>query len=148
MQVFSLMYAIKCFRVMACLGFQLVGGYIKSQALPFSCQFFQNSFVRESFLHNQTRFLFAHGDYYIATVYIHYVFFPSLQFNSRKIALYCLMLKATYFSWFLVLGFLLLLVLLLLLLLILLLLLEGACAVTPLPTNRAEIKGVGKSKTK
>jgi hypothetical protein len=32
--------------------------------------------------------------------YIHYVFFPFFQFNSRKIVLYCLMLKATDFSWF------------------------------------------------
>jgi hypothetical protein len=28
------------------------------------------------------------------------VFFPSFQFNSKKIALYHLMLKTTNFSWF------------------------------------------------
>jgi hypothetical protein len=27
----------------------------------------------------------AHGSYYMAIVYIHYILFPSLQFNSRKI---------------------------------------------------------------
>jgi len=35
----------------------------------------------------------------MATVYIHYIFFPSFQFNSRKIALCYLMLKVTNFSW-------------------------------------------------
>jgi hypothetical protein len=35
----------------------------------------------ESFLHNQTRFLDAHGGYYTATIYIHYIFFPSFLFN-------------------------------------------------------------------
>ncbi len=34
-------------------------------------QFFQNSFVRESFPHNQTGFLDVHGSYYMATIYIH-----------------------------------------------------------------------------
>jgi hypothetical protein len=37
MYVFRLLYAIMCFRVMACLGFQLVDGFIKGQVLPFSC---------------------------------------------------------------------------------------------------------------
>jgi len=36
MYVFKLLYAIRCFRVMACLGFQLVDNSIKGQALPFS----------------------------------------------------------------------------------------------------------------
>ncbi len=84
MYVLRLLYTIRCFRVMACLGLQLVGGCIKGQALPFSCQFFQNSFVRESFFHSQIGFLDAHDDYYKATVYIHYVFFPSLQFNIHE----------------------------------------------------------------
>jgi hypothetical protein len=53
----------------------------------------------ESFFHSQTGFLDAHGGYYMAIVYIHYLFFPSFQFNSRKIAPYCLMLKAVNFSW-------------------------------------------------
>jgi len=46
--------------------------------MKFSC------FVKESFLHSQTRFLDVHDDYYMATIYIHYVFFLSFQFNSRK----------------------------------------------------------------
>jgi hypothetical protein len=37
MYVLRLLYAIRCFRVMVCLGFQLVDDCIKSQALPFSC---------------------------------------------------------------------------------------------------------------
>jgi hypothetical protein len=44
-----------------------------------------------------------------------------------------------FFPGFEFLGFLLLLVLLLL---------EGACAITPLPTNKAGIRGAGKGKTK
>jgi hypothetical protein len=35
--VLRLLYAIRCFRVVACLRFQLVGDYIKGQALPFFC---------------------------------------------------------------------------------------------------------------
>jgi len=35
----------------------------------------------------------------MATIYIHYVFFPSFQFNSRKTPFYCLMLKVANFSW-------------------------------------------------
>jgi hypothetical protein len=35
----------------------------------------------------------------MAIVYIHYVFFLSFQFNSRKTALYYLLLKVTNFSW-------------------------------------------------
>jgi len=34
---FRLLYVIRCFRVMACLGFQLVDICIKGQVLPFSC---------------------------------------------------------------------------------------------------------------
>jgi len=34
--------------------------------------------------------------------YIHYVFFPFFEFNFRKTTFCCLMLKAAYFSWFLV----------------------------------------------
>jgi len=34
--VIRLLYGIRCFRVMVCLGFQLVNDYIKGQALPFS----------------------------------------------------------------------------------------------------------------
>jgi len=37
MYVFRLLYTIKCFRVIACLGFQFVDDCIKGQALPFSC---------------------------------------------------------------------------------------------------------------
>jgi hypothetical protein len=37
MYILKLLYDIRCFKVMACLGFQLVDGYIKGQALPFSC---------------------------------------------------------------------------------------------------------------
>ncbi len=36
----------------------------------------------------------------MATVYIHYIFFPSFQFDSKKTSLCHLMLKATDFSWF------------------------------------------------
>jgi hypothetical protein len=36
MYVIKLLYIIRCFRIMACLGFQLVDGSIKGQALPFS----------------------------------------------------------------------------------------------------------------
>jgi hypothetical protein len=45
-------------------------------------------------------FLNAHGGYYTATIYIHYMFIPSLQFNSRKTLLCCLMLKAIDLFWF------------------------------------------------
>jgi hypothetical protein len=41
----------------------------------------------------------AHGGHYTTTVYIPYVFFLSLQFNSRKNTLCCLMLKVAYFFW-------------------------------------------------
>jgi len=34
MYVLRLLYVITCFKVMACLGFQLVDGCIKGQALP------------------------------------------------------------------------------------------------------------------
>jgi hypothetical protein len=51
------------------------------------------------------------------------------------------MLKTTNFFGFEFLGF-------FLLLMLLLLLLEGACVVTPLPTNKAGIGKVGKNKTK
>jgi hypothetical protein len=37
MYIFKLLYAIRCFMVMDCLGFQFIGNYIKGQALPFSC---------------------------------------------------------------------------------------------------------------
>jgi hypothetical protein len=37
MYILRLLYTIKCFRVMACLGFQLIDGCIKGQALPFFC---------------------------------------------------------------------------------------------------------------
>ncbi len=100
MYVLRLLYAIRCFRVMACLRFKLVDSYIKGQIFPFSCQFFQNSFVRESFFHSQTEFLDVHDGYYTATIYIHYVFFSYLQFNSRKTTFYHLMLKVVDFSWF------------------------------------------------
>ncbi len=40
MYIFILLYVIRCFNVMACLGFQLVDDYIKGQVLPFSCYFF------------------------------------------------------------------------------------------------------------
>jgi hypothetical protein len=53
----------------------------------------------ENFLHCQTRFLNAHDNYYTTIVYIHYIFFPSYQFNSRKIVLCHLMLKVTNFPW-------------------------------------------------
>jgi len=36
MYILRLLYAIRCFRVMACLRFQLVGSSIESQVLPFS----------------------------------------------------------------------------------------------------------------
>jgi len=75
------------------------------------------------------------------------MFFPFLQLNSRKTTLCCLMLKATDFFWLWVFEFL-LLVLLLLVLLLLLLLLKGACAVTPLLTNRAGVEGARKNETK
>jgi hypothetical protein len=52
----------------------------------------------ESFFHSQKGFLDAHDGYYMATIYIHYTFFHSFQFNFRKIALYCLMLKVVDFS--------------------------------------------------
>jgi len=32
--VFRLLYAIRCFRVIACLGFQFVDSYIKGQIFP------------------------------------------------------------------------------------------------------------------
>jgi hypothetical protein len=35
--ILRLVYTIRCFKVMACLGFQLVDGSIKGQVLPFSC---------------------------------------------------------------------------------------------------------------
>jgi len=35
MYVLRLLCVIMCFKVMACLGFQLVNGYIKGQVLPF-----------------------------------------------------------------------------------------------------------------
>jgi hypothetical protein len=60
---------------------------------------FLESFVRESFLHSQNGFLDAHGGYYMVTIYIHYIFFSFLKFNSRKTALCHLMLKVTFFSW-------------------------------------------------
>ncbi len=55
--------------------------------------------MRESFLHSEIRFLNVHCGYYTATVYIHHIFFPSFQFNSRKPALCSLMLKAANFSY-------------------------------------------------
>jgi hypothetical protein len=36
MYVFRLLYAIKGFKVMVCLGFQLIDGCIKGQVFPFS----------------------------------------------------------------------------------------------------------------
>jgi len=98
MYVFRLLYTISCFRVMACLGFQLVDSCIKGQAPPSLVNFFLNSFVRESFFHSQIGFLDAHGSYCMATVYIHYVFFPSFQFNFWKTIICHLMLKAIDFS--------------------------------------------------
>jgi hypothetical protein len=44
-------------------------------------------------------FLDAHNGYYTATVYIHYMFIPSLKFNFGKTILCCLMLKAINFFW-------------------------------------------------
>jgi hypothetical protein len=35
----------------------------------------------ESFFNSQTKFLDVHGGYYTATIYIHYIFFPSFRFN-------------------------------------------------------------------
>jgi len=70
--------------------------------LEFLCQ--------ESFLHSQIGFLDVHNNYCTATVYIHYMFFLFLQFNSRKTTLCCLILKATDFFWLWVFEFLLLLV--------------------------------------
>ncbi len=55
----------------------------------------------------------------------------------------CLMLKVTKKFELWVLDF-----LLLVLLLVLFLLLEGACALTPLPTKTAQIRGTGKSEAK
>jgi len=52
----------------------------------------------ESFLHNQTGFLDAYGGYCTATIYIHYIFFSSFQFNSIKTNFCHLMLKAVDFS--------------------------------------------------
>jgi hypothetical protein len=40
MFVLRLLYATRVFRVMVCLGFQLVDGCIKRQVLPFSYKFF------------------------------------------------------------------------------------------------------------
>jgi hypothetical protein len=40
MYVVRLLYAIRCFRVMACLGFQLVDNCMKGQTFPFSYWFF------------------------------------------------------------------------------------------------------------
>jgi len=37
MYLLRLLYPIRCFKVMACLRFQFVDGYIKGQALPFFC---------------------------------------------------------------------------------------------------------------
>jgi hypothetical protein len=37
MYILKLLYVIRCFKVMACLGFQLISDYRKGQALPFSC---------------------------------------------------------------------------------------------------------------
>jgi len=62
--------------------FSFVDGCIKHQTLPFACQFFKNSFVKESFFHSQIEFLDVHDDYYMAIVCIHYIFFPSFQFNT------------------------------------------------------------------
>jgi hypothetical protein len=42
-------------------------------------------------------FLDAHSAYYTTTVYIHYMFFPSLQHNYKKTISCCLMLKVTDF---------------------------------------------------
>jgi len=36
MYVLKLLYIIRCFKVMACLRFKFVDGYMKGQALPFS----------------------------------------------------------------------------------------------------------------
>ncbi len=106
MYVLRLLYAIRCFRVMVFLGFQLVGDCIKGQALPFFNQFLQNFFIKEGFFHSQIEFLDVHDDYYTTTVYIHYVFFPSLQSNFRKTNFCHLMLKAVNFFLFFFGGFL------------------------------------------
>jgi hypothetical protein len=51
MYILKLLYAIRYFKVVACLGFQLVGGGIKGQALPFLLVFL-NFFARKNFLHS------------------------------------------------------------------------------------------------
>jgi hypothetical protein len=96
-----LMYVIRLLCAIRCLGFQLVGGCIKGQAFPFSCRFFKiilsgrvSSKVRE-FFHSHTGFLDAHNNYYMATIYIHYIFFLSLQFSYKKTFFGHLMLKVT-----------------------------------------------------
>ncbi len=64
--------------------------------------------------HGQTGFLNAHDSFYTTIVYIHYVFFPSFQFNSRKVVICCLMLKVVdFFLTLSLLGFFCLLVFLL-----------------------------------
>ncbi len=40
--------------------------------------------MRKNFFHGHTGFLDAHSDYYMATIYIHYVFFPSFQFKIHE----------------------------------------------------------------
>jgi hypothetical protein len=97
--VLRLLYAIRCFRVMAYLWFWLCWWLYKRPNSSFLLLIFLESLVMESFFHSQTGFLDAHDSYYMAIVYTHYVFFPSFQFNSKKIALCHLMLKATNFSW-------------------------------------------------
>jgi hypothetical protein len=37
MYILRLLFVVKCFKVMAWLRFQLVGGRIKNQVLPFFC---------------------------------------------------------------------------------------------------------------
>ncbi len=52
-------------------------------AKPFpSPLFLKNSFVSIVASIVRLDFLDAHGGYYMVTVYIHYMFIPSLQFNS------------------------------------------------------------------
>ncbi len=81
MYILRLLYAIKCFRVMACLGFQLCWQMYKRPSSSLLLSNFLDSFVRESFLHSQNGFIDVHNGYYTATAYIHYIFFPSFQFN-------------------------------------------------------------------
>jgi len=69
----GLMYVLRWLYVIRCLGFQLVGGCIKSQAFPFFFLVFLKFFCQKSFLHNQIGFLDVHDNYCTTIVYIHYM---------------------------------------------------------------------------